>query len=495
MYKVVLYGLVLMLISAFILSFFDLLTFKPYALIYSTSIIVCLSYITHYFFAKKFNVETNYESTIISSLILSLIINPPQIGEYALVLPLLFWVSIWSVAVKYTLSFYGKHIWNPVAFSVTLTAFTINQSASWWVGNAYLFPIVVIVGFLIVRKIRRYDVVFSFFIFSILLMFVNALGKVDIVSFIKQVFLDSPYIFFATVMLTEPITMPPKMKFRVIYGFIVGLIYPPFVNFSGVYSTPELALCIGNIFSWLMSPKKRYILTLENNKKIARDTGEFTFTSNHKIKFEAGQYMEFTLDHYPVDSRGNRRYFTISSSPLEDRISIGIKFDKNNSSSFKKALAEMEIGDQIFAGQIGGDFILPKDKKQKICFIAGGIGVTPFKSMINYLIDKDETRDIVLVYCAKRIEELAYTNLFHRANVTFGLKAVSTLTDLDHIPEDWVGYKGFIDAGMIITEVPDYLDRTFYISGPNSLVQASSKMLIEIGVKKNKIKTDYFPGF
>jgi ferredoxin-NADP reductase len=407
----------------------------------------------------------------------------------------LFWASIWSVAVKYTLSFYGKHIWNPVAFSVALTAFTIHQSASWWVGTAYLFPVVLVCGFLIVRKIRRYDVIVSFFIFSIILMFVNALGKVDFVSFLKQVFLDSPYVFFATVMLTEPITMPPKMKQRVIYGFIIGLIYPPFINFNGIYSTPELALCIGNVFSWLMSPKKRHILTLESNKKIARDTGEFIFTSNRKIKFEAGQYMEFTLSHEPIDSRGNRRYFTISSSPLEDRVAIGVKFDKNHSSSFKKALAELEIGDKIFAGQIGGDFILPKNKNEKLCFIAGGIGVTPFKSMISYLLDNNESRDIVLVYCTKRIEELAYTNLFHRANVTFGLKAVSTLTDIDHIPDDWTGYKGFIDAGMIITEVPDYRDRTFYISGPNSLVQASKKMLIEIGVNDNKIKTDYFPGF
>ena len=495
MYRVVLYSLVLILFFAFILSFFDLLTFKPYALIYSTTIIVCLSYLTHYFFSRKFNIETNYESTIITSLILSLIINPPQVGEYVSVLPLLFWVSIWSVAVKYTLSFYGKHIWNPVAFSVTLTAFTINQSASWWVGNGYLFPIVLIVGFLIVRKVRRYDVIFSFFIFSILLMLINALGKVDFISFLKQVFIDSPYIFFATIMLTEPITMPPKMKQRVIYGFIVGLLYPPFINIAGIYSTPEIALSVGNIFSWLMSPKKRYILTLENNKKIARDTGEFTFTSNRRVKFEAGQYMEFTLDHPSVDSRGNRRYFTIASSPLEDRISIGVKFDKNRSSSFKKALAEMEIGDQIFAGQIGGDFILPTNKKDKICFIAGGIGITPFKSMISYLLDKDESRDIVLFYCAKRIEELAYTNLFHRAGVTFGLKVVNTLTDLVHIPEDWVGYKGFIDAGMIITEAPDYAERTFYISGPNSLVQASKKMLLEIGIKNNKIKTDYFPGF
>ena len=495
MYRVVLYSLVILLLYAFCLSIFGLLSFQPYALIYSTTIIVCLSYITHYVFSKVFAIDTNYESTLITSLILALIVSPPHIGEYMSVLPILFWTSIWSVAVKYIFSIRGKHLWNPVAFSVALTALTIHSSASWWVGTTYLFPLVLILGFMIVRKVRRYDVIFSFFIFSILMMYVGSIGRVDVLSFLKQVFLDSPYVFFATFMLTEPITMPPSMKKRVIYGFITGMIYPPFIHLYNIYSTPELALCIGNVFSWIMSDKKRYILTLERNSKIARDTGEFVFSSDKKIRYEPGQYMEFTLRHDGVDSRGNRRYFTISSSPTEDEIAIGIKFDKNHSSSFKKALAEMEIGQDIYAGQIAGDFILPKNKKEKLCFIAGGIGVTPFRSMIAYIADKGEERDVILVYCAKRIEELAYTNLFHRASVTFGLKAVSTLTDLDHVPEDWTGYKGFIDAGLILTEVPDYNERIFYISGPHSLVEASKKMLLEIGVKENRIKTDYFPGF
>ncbi len=495
MYKVVLYALCFIFASALVLSYFGELSFSPQALLYSTGVLLAVSLIANEIFSRVFRVATNIESVYITAFILTLIITPPFGNEYLSVLPLLIWAGIWSQAGKYIVSVYGKHIFNPVAFAVALTALTIHSSASWWIGTAWVFPFVLLSGFMIVRKIRRYDVVFSFFIFALITMIAGAFGKVDILSLLRQIFLDSPIVFFATVMLTEPITMPPSYKTRVVYGFVTGVLYAPFIHIGNIFSTPELALCLGNIYSWLASPKKRYVLTLEKTNKIARDTGEFEFSSNRKVHYQPGQYMEFTLAHDKADSRGNRRYFTIASSPTEQNILLGIKFDKNHSSSFKKALAELQEGETVLAGQIGGDFILPKDKNIKLCFIAGGIGITPFRSMIQYILDKNEQRDINLIYCCKRIEELAYTNIFHRAATHNNLKTTSTLTDIDNVPEDWKGYRGFIDAGMVLQEVPDYAERLFYISGPNSLVVAAKKMLLEIGVNKNQIKTDYFPGF
>ena len=495
MYRVILYALIFLNIVALVLSYFGKLSFEPQALLYSTSVILVVGILTHTLFSKVFSVETNAESTYITSLILALIITPPLLDQFVTILPFLAWVSIWSVAVKYIVSIYGKHIFNPVAFAVALTALTINESASWWIGTLYMFPFVFVTGLLIIRKVRRFDVFVSFVIFAIASMLVGSFGKVEIISFAKQVFFDSPIIFFATFMLSEPITMPPNRKTRIVYGFITGILYAPFIHIGQIFSTPELALCIANIFSWMASPKSRYVLTLESKNKIARDTGEFVFSSNKKVQFKAGQYMEFTLGHDRQDSRGNRRYFTIASSPTEENIILGIKFDKKRSSSFKRALAELDEGKTVLAGQIAGDFILPENKKEKLCFIAGGIGITPFRSMITYMLDKNEERDINLLYCCKRYDELAYSHLLHRATTHLNLKTASTLTDLDNIPEDWDGYKGFIDVGMVLEEVPDYAERTFYISGPNSLVVAMKKILLEIGVKKNRIKTDYFPGF
>jgi ferredoxin-NADP reductase/Na+-transporting NADH:ubiquinone oxidoreductase subunit NqrB len=500
MYRLVLYTLISWLIIAGILGAFGKLPFTPQALLYSVLVLIVVSWITDNLFVRVFNSQPNSESTWITALILALIISPPESGQYLSLIPFLIWAGIWGVSSKYILAISKKHIFNPVAFSVALTALIIHQSASWWIGTIWILPFILIGGLLIVHKIRRFDLVISFIFTSIisglvLSYFSTGIHTQSLLMFFKHVFINSPIIFFASVMLTEPLTTPPNRIRRIIYGVITGLVFSPSVHIGWLYSTPELALCFGNIFSWLMSPKSKYILTLESKNKIARDTGEFIFIPDRPISFKPGQYLEWTLGHKGIDGRGNRRYFTISSSPTEKNIGIGIKFDANRSSSFKKALAELDEGKSIIAGQLAGDFIMPKDKKVKLCFIAGGIGVTPFRSMISYLVDKNEQRDITLIYSCKRFDDLAYTNLFHHAHTHLGIKTVSTLTDLDHLPEDWTGYKGFLGVELILSEVPDYMERLFYISGPNALVEATEKILFEIGVSKKQIKTDYFPGF
>jgi len=500
MYRLVLYSLISWLIIAGILSAFGKLPFTPQALAYSVMVLLIASWITDNLFVRVFNSQANSESTWITAFILALIISPPEAGQYLSVVPFLIWVSVWGVVSKYILAIFKKHIFNPVAFSVALTALVIHQSASWWIGTIWMLPFIFIGGLLITHKIRRFDLVISFIFTAVisglvLLYFSTGISGQNLLTFLKQIFVNSPIIFFALVMLTEPLTTPPYRGRRIIYGAITGLVFSPAVHIGWLYSTPELALCFGNIFSWLMSPKSKYIMTLQSKNKIARDTGEFIFTPDKPISFKPGQYLEWTLGHKGIDGRGNRRYFTISSSPTEKNISIGIKFDSKKSSSFKEALAELDEGKSLIAGQLAGDFIMPKNKKTKLCFIAGGIGVTPFRSMISYLVDKNEQRDVTLIYSCKRFDDLAYTNLFHHANTHLGIKTVSTLTDLEHLPEDWTGYKGFLGVEIILTEVPDYMERLFYISGPNSLVSATEKILFEIGVSKKQIKTDYFPGF
>ncbi len=218
------------------------------------------------------------------------------------------------------------------------------------------------------------------------------------------------------------------------------------------------------------------------------------FKAPDKFSFAPGQYLEWTLPAQNADSRGNRRFFTIASSPTEDNVAIGVKF-QNNGSSFKKTLDQVGGKNTIVAGQLSGDFTLPKEASKKLVFMAGGIGITPFRSMIKYLIDKAEKRDIVLFYANKIESEIAYRDVFDDAQKSIGLKIIYLLTDEKMVPKSWPGKVGHIDSAMIKKEVSDYADRTFYLSGPHGMVDAYKEVLKQLGVRSSNIVTDYFPGY
>ena len=290
-----------------------------------------------------------------------------------------------------------------------------------------------------------------------------------------------PALFFATIMLTEPITTPPTRRLQIIYGALAGFLLN--VNFSvgNLAATPEFVLILTNIFSYSTSLKRKLILSLKEKRKLAKDVYEFVFIPDAKFSFRPGQYLEWTIAHKKTDSRGSRRFFTIASSPTEDHIKLGVKYN-NPPSSFKNKLFGFENGDKILAGQLGGDFVLPRDSNRKLVFLAGGIGITPFRSMIKYLLDKRETRDIVLFYSAKSDDEIAYRDLFAEAQCKIGFRPKYVIGNL-------------ITEELIKNEVPDYIERDFYISGPEAMVNAFKKMLLRMGVSRFNITTDYFPGF
>jgi ferredoxin-NADP reductase len=316
----------------------------------------------------------------------------------------------------------------------------------------------------------------------------------NLTTVMRQAFIDSPLLFFAFVMLTEPLTTPPTKRLQIYYGAIVGFLFAPQVHVAGIYSTPELALVVGNVFSYLVSPKEKLLLVLREKLKISPTIYDFVFESNRSMAFRPGQYLEWTLGHKHADSRGNRRYFTIASAPTEKEIRMGVKFYEEPS-SFKKTLEGFRPGSTIVAGQLAGDFVLPEDQHKKLVFIAGGIGVTPFRSMIKYLIDTKQKRDIVLFYSNKEVGDVVYTDVFEEAAEKNGLKTVYTLTDRGQVPPNWQGQIGMVNEQMIKAHVPDYKDRLFYISGPRGMITAFEDVLAEMGISRSQIKVDFFPGF
>jgi ferredoxin-NADP reductase len=494
MYRLVLYCLLFLLGVAAIFGFFHILSYNPVFLLIGVVVITILSAVFNALFARFLKAQTNFESVYISALILALLITPLMSFTDMTFFSVAFWATLLMVGSKFILTIQKKHVFNPVALSVVITALVFNLPASWWVGTAVMLPFVCIVGFLIVRKTLRTDLVVSFFAVAFIAIIASHFtGTASIWSTTQKLLFDTPIIFFATIMLTEPLTTPPTRALRIWYGALVGFLYAPFIHIGSLYSTPEIALVIGNIYSYVVSPKEKLFLKLKEKKQITPNIYDFIFESNRPLKFQAGQYLEWTLGHVHVDARGNRRYFTIASSPTERDIILGAKFYEP-SSSFKKTLLALQTGDEIIASQLSGEFILPKDKTKKLVFIAGGIGVTPFRSMIKYLIDSGEKRDIVFIYSNYTASDIAYTEIFDEAEKR-GMKIIYAISKEDEPKDNPALYYGKISMDMIVQKIPDFHERYFYISGTHQMVNMFEQTMLETGVQKDHIKIDFFPGF
>ncbi|MBV9349410.1 MAG: oxidoreductase [Patescibacteria group bacterium] len=493
MYRLVMYELFAFVVAGLAFSFFGFLPFSPFFLIYSFCFITAITWLSNRIFSRTFHAPSNAESVYITAFILVLIVTPPSALIDTHYLALAFWASTWAMASKYIVAIGKKHVFNPAGFGVCITGIVLGLSASWWVGTPLLVPFVLIGGLLMVRKVRRFDLWAAFIaVFSVGTLYDSVVLGHGVLSTLAHSFLYAPAFFFATVMLTEPMTTPPDKFYRTLYGALVGFLFLPNIHISSFYLSPETALLVGNLFSYIVSPKYKPRLVLQERVQLSRDVYEFVFVPPRKVSFAPGQYMEWTLAHKKPDSRGIRRYFTIASSPTEKELRLGVKFYEKGS-TYKKALLSLRPGMHLFASQLAGDFTLPKNKKEKLAFVAGGIGSTPFRSMIKYLLDKKERRDIVFLYSNRSPEDAVYKELFDRAERELGIRTVYVFTD-EVVPSVGSGPKK-IDAPTIAEQVPDHRERIFYISGPQKMVEAIDGTLRAMGTHASRIKKDYFPGF
>jgi ferredoxin-NADP reductase/Na+-translocating ferredoxin:NAD+ oxidoreductase RnfD subunit len=493
MYRLLIYYLGGLLVIAFIVSSFGNLGFNPVALLISTAILFAACWTINRVFAFIFNTPVNHESSLITALILALLITP-KLGVYDIMFLLA--ASGLAMASKYVLTIKDVHIFNPAALAVFITAFGPRQSASWWIGTTVMLPFVFAGGVLVVRKIRREQMVISFFVTTfIAAALFTWFGHGNVAVAVKQTALTSPVFFLGFVMLTEPLTSPATKAKQTWFAMLVGLLVPPQVHLASFYTSPELSLVIGNIFAYIIEPRTRLFPVLTQKIRIAANSVDFVFNADKKLAYKPGQYMEWTLPHNHIDNRGNRRYFTLASSPTEPTLHLGVKF-YDPSSSYKKAMLDMTDKTQVVAAQVAGDFVLPRNRKRKLVFIAGGIGITPFRSMVKYLVDTHEQRDVILLYAASNMQDIAYMEVFEQARQELGITTTYVLARPD-TTQALGAYQraGYVDGAVIRATIPDYHNRTFYISGSHQMVSAVQDTLGKLEVSKSHIKVDYFPGY
>jgi glycine betaine catabolism B len=491
MYRLLLYYLIALLLIAIGLSATGVLHYNPFTIAWYSIYLVVVCWIVNQIFARFLGLAINSDSTYITALILALIVSPSFNQDNFTFITA---AAGLAIASKYLITYRKKHIFNPAAIAVVLTALGPEQSASWWVGNSAMMPFVIIGGILLVRRIRRGAMVSSFVAAALVgVTFSAIIHHAGVMTSLNHAVYSSALWFLAFVMLTEPLTAPTTKKYQIWYGILTGLLFPPQVHFGSIYSTPERALIVGNVFAFIVNPKVKLFPALVRKIKITPDSLDFVFAPDRKFAYQPGQYMEFTLPHDQIDSRGQRRYFTLASSPTEDTVRIGVKFYRDGS-SFKEAMLDMDRNTPIIVNSLGGDFVLPDDRSRKIVLIAGGIGVTPYRSMIKYLLDKNERRRLTLLYAASTPEDIAYADVFEEARERLGVKTLYVVSKSDTLPDNRFR-AGYITPELLQAEVPDYNERLFYISGPHAMVVNVEKNLKHLGVPSHNIKTDFFSGY
>jgi Na+-transporting NADH:ubiquinone oxidoreductase subunit NqrB len=249
------YLLVLWGVSAgFMLA--GILPYSAVALAFSSALILAICLLVNTAFAWAFGAKSSLESILITGLILALIITPMAPGNFAETGFAVF-ASAWGVASKYIFAIGRRHIFNPAAFGAAIAAIALGSSVSWWIGGSlYLLPLVILGGLLIMRKLPCLEMIVAFSLAACATVALTA--SRDRIGAVTQMVLHSMFFFFAFVMLTEPRTAPQGRSRRILYAAIIGVLFAPEIHLGAYYTTPEIALVIGNAFAFLSSTPRLF---------------------------------------------------------------------------------------------------------------------------------------------------------------------------------------------------------------------------------------------
>lgn len=233
------------------------------------------------------------------------------------------------------------------------------------------------------------------------------------------------------------------------------------------------------------------IAKIAAKKEVALDTLQVDFETGEKVAFVAGQFMTIVLLNPPYnDEKGIRRHLSIASSPNERGLSLVTRL---RDTAFKKSLKAMPIGSEVEITAISGHFVLPEDTSKPLVFIAGGIGITPFISMLRYLKEEGLDYQVTLIYSNRARESTVFLEeLEQLAKEKPNFKLVLTMTD----DPSWEGEKRAVNEEFIKSYIRGDLNgNIFYVVGPPSMVKAVYDQLKNIGIESSNIKIENFTGY
>jgi ferredoxin-NADP reductase len=238
----------------------------------------------------------------------------------------------------------------------------------------------------------------------------------------------------------------------------------------------------------------RYMCKLTKREEIAEGTMAFHFEGPREFHFKPGQYADLTLANPPeTDAEGNTRTFSIASPPYEGEL---VFVTRMRNTAFKRVLRTMPLGTEIGLDGPMGSFTLHKNAAKPGVFLAGGIGITPFLSILRQVVRDELSYRLYLFYSNRRPEDAAFMSVLRELGTIHpGIRFVPTMTDMAKSQFQWTGETGYINRDMLAKYLPDLQGPIYYIAGPPGMVSAMREMLAGTGVDEDDIRTEEFGGY
>ncbi len=244
-----------------------------------------------------------------------------------------------------------------------------------------------------------------------------------------------------------------------------------------------------------------YSLPLKSRSEVADRTMEFKFDKPAEMTFKAGQFMDYTLTDPPeTDAEGNTRGFSISSAPDDPEFTFTTRM---RDTAFKRVLKTMPLGTKFKVEGPFGNLTLHNKVSRPAVILAGGIGITPFRSIARRAAHEKLPQHILLFYSNRRPEDAPYLEELRGLerddpNLTF----VPTMTKMSDSKLPWDGETGVIDDELVkkyldplLASAPELSDPIYYLAGPAAMIAGLRKMLNDAGVDDDDIRTEEFTGY
>lgn len=488
MYRLLTLGLLLVAAVAVLLAATGRLFVSPGAVVLSGVVAVGSSVASAWLCAALWRTRPHTESAVITGLILLFLFWPTTEPRYLGALAL---AALVGNASKYLLAVRGRHVLNPAAAGALVVGLTGLDATTWWVADRWLLVPVALVTAAVVVRTRRFALVGTFVVVAVVAIAVRLATEGQAFgSALGTALVSYPVVFLGGVMLTEPLTLPPRRRQQLGEAVLVAVVLALPVSLGPLHGTPELALVVGNLFAFAFGQRAAVRLTLTAQRTTGPRTRELAFRPDRPVRFAAGQYLELTVPHRRPDARGSRRTFSLSSPPGADELTIALTLPERPS-TYKRALADLPAGTRLRATGVGGDFLLPADPDRPLLLVAGGIGVTPFASQLGALAAAGERRDVVLVHAVSDHGDLAYADVLTAAGARV---LVASPTPDAPLPDGWVHLGARRLTPEVLAEaVPDADQRAAYVSGPPGMVGHVRRALRRAGVRR--VRTDAFSGY